>query len=192
MYANQNPNKLIIITFITWFLLVVLGAIMLFGCRTTKIDRTKSNAKIDSTVNTKTDSSVTNNTIDLSNIFSADNVKINIQFDSGSKAILIPKSFNKKSTTIPSSLIESIVNISNQPIKSIEITADKIKDSTVKTVNQSTVDAKKETNINKKENTTIVEKKKESKSATSLYIIIGIVLIVLICLYILLNKFKLI
>ena len=180
---NHNIAKFLriigMIVFASAVVWLILLLIFCTGCRSVQKTQSIEKEKIDSLVTAKHDSTYQQTTTDFFKAFSAKNFKIKIVFDSGKIAQgIIPK---KKTTTISSSFIESLVNIAgNQPVQSIELSADDLADSTheLTTKEKTTVNNDTTTRVNK--NLKIKNSNKQTNSGSNILWVLGSITAVVI------------
>lgn len=169
--------------------LIVASMIFLFGCRTVKSSSDKEQKQIDTTSIQQHDTSSKRQSTDLAELISAKNFHITIVFDSAHKLNTTP-TIKKPGSSGAISFLENLIAISNQNVKSIDISANDFKDSSHSSTSLDSIGSSTKNTIHKQETDTKAIINKSVKSNTNLLIVSGILIFLLAIFYAVFTYFK--
>lgn len=169
---------------------IFLLALVLSGCRTVKSSFDKEVKTFDSAGSYQKDTANTKKTVDFAKLLSAKNFHLTITFDTSKKIFNNSIPIHKAGNTLAVSFIENLISLSNQNIKTIDISADEIKDSShLKTAFDSSSSHVSSTTEKKTTLKKVVENK-SVKSNSNLILISGIIIFLLAIFFAIFAYFK--
>ena len=184
-----NALKLIALVFVCSVVIVLL-MLVLSGCRTVKTTTEKENKTLDSSAYYQKDTSSKKQTIDFAEIFSAKNFRFIINFDTSKKLAPVPIIIKKEGRSFAITFLENLVSLSDQNIKSIDISASDLKDSTYVLINTDSSGSHVVKAVEKHETVKKTVENKSVKSNSNLLIISGILIFLLAIFFAVFTYFK--